>query len=283
MLQVARLAPQQLGESRDLVAAFVHSQLNPDGGFQDRAGSSDLYYTVFGLECLTAIQEPLPSETVAPFLHKFGDGDGLDFVHLCCLARCWANISRDMTGIPVAAILSRVEAHRAPDGGFGNAYRAFLALGAYQDLRAELPAHDKLLASLRALSTADGGYANRSGDVHGITTVTAAAAMLCKTLSGTVDPHLKVWLLDRCHANGGFLATPSTPVPDLLSTATALHALTAMHAPLSGIQEACLDFVDSLWTNRGGFYGSWLDDTVDCEYTYYGLLALGHLTVAGPA
>jgi hypothetical protein len=44
-----------------------------------------------------------------------------------------------------------------------------------------------------------------------------------------------------------------------------------------------LDFVDSLWTNRGGFFGSWLDDTLDCEYTYYGLLALGHLTIAGPA
>jgi len=33
-----------------------------------------------------------------------------------------------------------------------------------------------------------------------------------------------------------------------------------------------------LWTNRGGFYGNWLDDTLDCEYTYYGLLALGHLS-----
>jgi len=283
MLQVARLAPQQLGESRDLVAAFVRSQLNADGGFQDRSGASDLYYTVFGLECLTAIQEPPPLEAVLPFLRSFGDGEGLDFVHLCCLARCWANIDKDLAHAPVAAIRSRVDAHRSAGGGFDSAYRAFLALAAYQDLRTEVPNPNAILDSIRALRAFDGGYSNRSGETHGITTVTAAAAMLFKTFAEPIDPHLKMWLLDRCHANGGFLATPSTPIPDLLSTATALHALTALHAPISGIQEACLDFVDSLWTNRGGFYGSWLDDDLDCEYTYYGLLALGHLTVAGPA
>ena len=59
----------------------------------------------------------------------------------------------------------------------------------------------------------------------------------------------------------------------------ALHALAILQAPLAPIQDSCLDFIDTLWTNRGGFYGSWADDHVDCEYTYYGLLALGHLTL----
>ena len=39
------------------------------------------------------------------------------------------------------------------------------------------------------------------------------------------------------------------------------------------------DFVDSLWTSRGGFLGSWADETLDCEHTCYGLLSLGHLSV----
>ena len=34
-----------------------------------------------------------------------------------------------------------------------------------------------------------------------------------------------MWLLERCHPRGGFFASTGTPVPDLLSTATALHAL----------------------------------------------------------
>ena len=70
---------------------------------------------------------------------------------------------------------------------------------------------------------------------------------------------------------------PGAPMPDLLSTATALHALAGMHVDLEPIQEPCLDFLDSLWSGRG-FCGSWADDAVDCEYTYYGLLALGHLS-----
>lgn len=287
MLQVARLAPKQLGESRDLVAQFLHSRLNSDGGFQNRSGDSDLYYTVFGLEGLVALQETLPSDSVARFLRTFNDGEGLDIVHLACLARCWSNVSRDLSDVPAPRILQRIERHRSQDGGYaqtpdaasGNAYMAFLALGAYQDLRAPMPEPRRLLSALGGLRAQDGGYANVPGDRHGITTVTAAAVSVARALDAPLDPHLSVWLLDRCHSSGGFLATPAAPIPDLLSTATALHALTTLHAPLAGLQEACLDFVDSLWTNRGGFYGTWVDDTLDCEYTYYGLLALGHLTV----
>jgi prenyltransferase beta subunit len=287
MLQVARLAPQQLGESRDLVAAFLKSQIHPDGGFQNRSGDCDLYYTVFGIEGLIALQEPVPAETVAAFLSQFKDGDGLDFVHLACLARCWADISRDLSTIPVERLLAHIEEHRSDDGGYaqtrsaaqGNVYASFLALSAYQDLRSPLPQPEKLLDALSHMRAADGGYANQPGEAHGLTTVTAAAVMLLRTLEGPIEPHLRLWLLDRCLPSGGFLAAQGAPIPDLLSTATGLHALAALDAPRSGLREACLDFVDSLWTNRGGFYGTWLDDTLDCEYTYYGLLALGHLTV----
>ena len=45
--------------------------------------------------------------------------------------------------------------------------------------------------------------------------------------------------------------------------------------------ERCLDFVDSLWNADGGFHGNWTDDYLDCEYTFYGLLALGHLSLNG--
>ena len=285
MLQVARLAPKQLGESRDLVAAFLLGRLNPDGGFQNRSGSSDLYYTVFGLEGLTALQEPIPPH-VSGYLRPFADGDGLDFVHLASLARCLADVGKLDAGL-ATSILARIERHRSHDGGYsqtkgapqGTVYAAFLALGAYEDLRVPMPQPERLLDSLPALRAIDGGYANHPNDRHGITTVTAAAVLLLRHLDAAVDPHAGMWLLDRCHASGGFLAAPHAPVPDLLSTATALHALSALHVPLAGIRESCLDFIDSLWTNRGGFYGTWVDDAVDCEYTYYALLALGHLTL----
>ena len=287
MLQVARLAPRQLGESRDLVAAFLRARSNPDGGFQDRAGASDLYYTVFGLDALIALQETLPTDRTAAFLAAHATVPDLDFVHASCLARGWAALRCLPDNAVVDDVIGRLEACRTADGGYatqpgaahGSAYAAFLALGAYQDLGRELPRPEGVLQSLAALRAADGSYANHPGLPSGMTPSTAAAVMVLRHLGGPQDRDAGMWLLDRCHAGGGFFASPAAPLPDLLSTATALHALSSLHLPLGGLTEPCLDFVDSLWTNRGGFFGTWADDDADCEYTYYALLALGHLSL----
>jgi len=90
MLQVARLAPNLLQEAADPVARFFREQFNEDGGARDRAGKSDLYYTVFALEGLIALRQELPVDRIRPYLRKFADGEGLDFIHQACLARCWA-------------------------------------------------------------------------------------------------------------------------------------------------------------------------------------------------
>ena len=287
MLQVARLAPRQLGESRDLVAGFLQGALTPDGGFPDRAGATDLYYTVFGLEGLIALQESLPREAVTAYLARFGDGEGLDFVHLACLVRAWAAVAPDMAGVPTVGLLARLARYRSADGGFaqtcqastGSIYASYLALGAYQDLHAPLADAHRIAGIVAASRAADGGYGNQPGDRHGLTPTTAAAVLLLHAIDAEPDPHLGMWLLDRCQEAGGFFASPAAPIPDLLSTATALHALAVLRTPTEGLLEACLDFVDSLWTSRGGFYGSWPDDALDVEYTYYGLLALGHVSL----
>jgi prenyltransferase beta subunit len=87
------------------------------------------------------------------------------------------------------------------------------------------------------------------------------------------------WLLAQHHPQGGFAAAPGAPMPDLLSTATALHALAGMEVPLEAVREDCLDFIDTLWTNEGAFHGHWGDECTDCEYAFYALLALGHLSL----
>ena len=183
-------------------------------------------------------------------------------------------------------MLDRIATFRAGDGGFatdpdgdeGSAYGAFVALGAYQDLREPVPDSDALMAQLLTLVAADGGLNNFPGAPVGLTTATAAAAAALRQFGKPVPDTFAPWLLSQAHPQGGFRALPGSPIPDLLSTATAIHALVGLHADISPVKEACLDFIDSLWTNRGGFYGHWEDDILDCEYTYYGLLALGHLS-----
>lgn len=287
MLQVARLAPKQLGDSRDLVVGFLRERLNPDGSFQNRAGAGDLYYTVFGLDALIALQEPLPVERTVSYLGQFGDGAELDLVHLACLARAWAALPVGPDTDAANRLLARVETFRSEDGGYdtlpgatsGSAYGAFMALGLYQDLGREMPSPHTVLDSLLRLRARDGSYSILPELPTGLTPLTAAAVVASRHLGGPPDRAAGMWLLDRCHSSGGFFASADAPVPDLLSTATALHALSSLHVPLGGIREACLDFVDSLWTNRGGFFGTWDDDAPDCEYTFYALLALGHLSL----
>jgi prenyltransferase beta subunit len=289
MLQVARLAPKLLGESTGLVRTFFAEQMQPDGGFRDRSGSSDLYYTVFGLEGLVALGADVRGDLVRPYLQQFRSGDSLDLVHLACLARCWATLPEPrLDAASVSALLTRIEQFRSQDGGYhptrgsphGTAYHDFLVLGAYEDLGVEMPGTDALRRSVESLRAADGGFSNQPDAPAGATAATAAAVIVLRHLDAPVIDDVGAWLLDRCHPDGGFLATAGAPMPDLLSTATALHALTVLQAPLEAAAERCLDFLDTLWTNRGAFHGTWADDEVDCEYTYYGLLALGHLSLA---
>ena len=289
MLQIACLARTTLGDSTDLIANFVAGQHCEDGGYADRVGKSDLYYTVFAMNCLQAVGAEVPWAKIRAYLESFGDGEDLDFVHLCSLVRCWCMLPPEERSPAVATLLQRAEAYRAQDGGYhnfhkdhpnGSAYGCFFALGAYQDSEIAIPDMDGLLRSVAALQTDDGAYANDHEIPLGATPATAGAVTVLCDVKQAVDPRTGEWLQQRIYPEGGFFALANAPVPDLLSTATALHALGLLQKPLPGpVVELCLDFVDTLWSSQGAFYGHWADDILDVEYTYYGLLALGHLSL----
>jgi prenyltransferase beta subunit len=281
MLQVARLAPKLLGDSAGLVRDFLLRQFSASGGAVDRAEKPDLYYTIFALAGLDALQAPAPSQR--EWLATFGDGAALDFIHLGALARC-----RAATGLGASEVVPHIEQFRTPDGGyhetrgasFGHAYGCFVALGAYQDAGISISEPLRMVQCLKFLETPDGAWGNVRGMRKGTVPATAAAITLLHQLNLPLNQDAADWLLAQMHPEGGWYAVPGAPIPDLLSTATALHALACMERPLSDEQrERCLDFVDTLWSADGGFHGHWADDALDAEYTFYGLLALGHLAV----
>ena len=286
MLQVARLAPTILGDATPLVAAFLQRQFVPEGGACDRAGRADLYYTIFALAGLEALQITERHGMLRTFLEKHGEGAGLDFIHLGALARCWAAVGMDAAC--AEALPARLESFRSRDGGYegradaahGNAYGCFIALGAYQDLQRALPEPLRMVQCLKSLETPDGAWGNLRGMREGTVPATAAAVTLLHQLGMPINTAVGDWLLAQVHRDGGWLAVPGSPMPDLLSTATALHALACLERPLpAAVRERCLDFVDTLWSAEGGFHGHWADDHLDAEYTFYGLLALGHLSL----
>ena len=290
--RVARVRPAVA----DRAAGFVRGRACPGGGFADRSGRPDLYYTVFGLQALAAV-EPAESRagdrpTHRDYLATF-DADDLDFVHLCCLVRCW-RLAADAPPTDVCESLpERFESFRAADGGYshvpgaehGTAYGAFLALGAWEDAGATLPDPQRLADGLAGLRAADGGYAGSPGAEAGAVPSTAAAVVTLAGLGRAVDAAAVEWLTARQRPEGGWPAAPGAPTADLLSTATALHALAAAGGTLGDdARAAARTFVESLAAaaddadDAGGFRGHPHDTVADCEYTFYGLLALGHLT-----
>jgi hypothetical protein len=289
MLQVARLSPDMLGDSTQLVADFLISQQHDDGGFCDRAGQSDIYYTTFGIAGLTALQLPLPVESLTRYLQGWMPRiSNLSLVELSCLARCWAGLPAETRPSELASqVMSSLIEFQTSDGGYGTEkgdsigtlYGCFLALSSAQDVGESLPAFNDMLRCIRSLKAADGGYANSQDLPFGLVPATAAASALLRHLGEERDPEIQPWLLSCLHPDGGFVVGPGIPMPDLLSTAVALHALNDTHCDIGPMKEHCLDYLDTLWTARGGFFGSWEDDALDLEYTYYGLLSLGHLSL----
>ncbi|MDB6129210.1 MAG: hypothetical protein JWM04_317 [Verrucomicrobiales bacterium] len=296
MLQVARIAPKVLGDSGVLVRNFLRTRQHPEGGFMDRSGEPDLYYSVFGLDSLAALGGSIDAPeglNLAAFLSYIDRAaslaETLDFIHTCCLIRFLSNQAHSQSVMKrdsiLTALVDRMERYRSKDGGFhvhpgsdsGSVYGSFMALGAYQDLRTVPPRVEEMTKSILNLQVREGVWTNERMIREGAVPATAAAVTFLRNVGLSAPTPTCDWLLKQLHPQGGFVAVPGSPVPDLLSTATAIHSLSGLGVDLAPIRESCLDFIDTLWTNEGSFHGHWEEDTLDVEYTFYGLLALGHL------
>jgi hypothetical protein len=185
------------------------------------------------------------------------------------------------------AIKTRFLHDRAEDGGWarearakrGSVYGAFLCLGAMEDCGEGLEKYNAVVAGLETCRAKSGGYADQPGESHGLTPLSAGALVLKSHLGLPIAPEDLDWLAGRCHAQGGFFAATQVPMPDLLSTATALEALGRSNRITTEIAGKTLRFLDLVWDeDHGAFRGHPLDPALDAEYLWYGLLTLGRLS-----
>lgn len=311
MLVAARGARLELTpEAVRHVAEYILSQADPAGGFRNRAGRPDLYYTVFGLSALIALGARLPLADVRrqrAFLAAAAHRRDLDFVHQVCLQRAarllpavampdWCRagaesarrwFARRPPGVSRIAALepwrtaSGGYSHRTPPGAHSSVYAGFLAWQAHEDAGLWLQVTDEaglVLAAIEGHRREDGAYMNEPGDAAGTTTATAAALVLLAQCGSPVRHATLTWLLTQAAPNGGFCAGPGTPLADMLSTATAMFAMRHAGVAISAERQAqTRRFVTDLWTPAGGFSGTVADEQPDVEYTFYALLALGCL------
>jgi hypothetical protein len=260
------------GDSSRLTADYILSQRNPDGGFKGRDESSDIYYTMFAVEILSALGEKWDCRDTRKFLRSFLDDLPADIVHLAGLIRCLKAMDMITAKIKNTAL---EHLQRLFERDY-SAYGCFLMLGACQDLDADIP-DACLLEKLRSLKKKSGAYANNTSTRVASTNATAAAIVVRCSLSQSDNAQACRRLVERCSPDGGFCAGAGIDIPDMLSTATSLYALKISGRDIKSLAGPALDFIDSLWDGKGGFCGSWADTQTDIEYTFYGLLALGML------
>jgi hypothetical protein len=246
------------------IKTFIINQQTESGGFMDKAGKSDLYYSLFGYFVAEALNLSEIRPRLKHYLEDIANTTKPEGIHLHSAAILFSKLG-GVENMP-PEINDRIR-NKAVLSGNLNTYSTFLNL-----LTFYYAAYNKGLyrvqQQLRNLQKAPDAPC----------TITAAILVLQHCFEKPVDETIAA-LNSFYLKNGSFAAVKHAPVGDLLSTAVALYALRVARADIRKMTPDCLEYVDSLYS-KGGFCATSLDHDPDVEYTFYGLLALGALSGA---
>jgi len=249
-------------QTLDEMRTFVKNLQTTSGGFADKGGNSDLYYTLFG--CFIA--EALGLDQVMPLLKDYVKEvvctKPPKGVYLKSAIILWAKLFGNETFPPVLR-RKTITNIKNPDHQPA-LYTDFInLLAAY---------YSEDYSGLNQVKKRIETNHKRTELPCSVT----AAQLILLDIFGKPTQEMMNELNAFYKKNGSFSATIHTPVGDLLSTAVALYALRFANADLRLIKPDCLNFIDSLYVD-GGFCATATDVEPDVEYTFYGLLALGAL------
>lgn len=284
-------------EARRQIGDFVKSSQTAQGGFADRAGRPDIYYTLFGYLVSRALKINIDRSALYAYIRAFSETScvtGADALAQVVLARIvlndknralrlYASYKNRAAGLPkigeeysvyleLLALVSigNFSESRLLVRSFGSAKSAaeaqptpLVAAGliiAY--LRQHLPLAKENTKLNRKVCTEYAG--RRPGiiiDAHN----GADIEMLCGEI------------IARLTENGGIRVSRNIEQADLLSTAVGSYALNLCGFDLRPHAADLLDYVISLFES-GSFAVCEADRRTDIEYLFYGLLALGALS-----
>lgn len=303
-------------EALDQIKLFLTSQKSKEGGFMDRAGNTDLYYSVFGYTLALILNFKLNVIEEQKYLKRLKQDEKLDFVHSVCYVRCdfllqlidlkqksrlsafkflSLHFAKDVILGKLVKSLRKncsellwdLEEYVTEGGGYNHnkkgiarstIYANYLMWTLYQDLQTEQEVLDEIADANKTLRGTNGSFANEENSADGVTSSTAAGLIMSSTSELKEMVKTKEWLKQMLTKRGGFKAAEGVPIADLLSTATALLALQITGTNMQKYAENSITFINLHWDESGGFFGSIADMTCDVEYTYYALLGLGVLS-----
>ena len=267
-------------DAQKRTVSFIQSQMTENDAFIDKNGNEDLYYTSFGLMLAYVFKLHTNITSTERWLNQQNEKES-DLVYLSASMRC-RMLCKLLTKGKLYFTLSQLfhKKQKLPDitayphGDNCSPYAQFLLLSLQEALGIDTAKHHDLWKSLSLYRVNSGGYSNVKEHKTASTNATVAALAVQGQLCGYEINSDVDYLYSSQDESGGFYANPSAPLPDLLSTATALFMLQCygvtprFHAD---------DFIDAHWMPSGGFCATLLDEHCDIEYTFYGLLALGSI------
>ncbi|MDR0845543.1 MAG: hypothetical protein LBN71_09995 [Tannerella sp.] len=284
MMEALRRGRKKLGkEAQERLRDYIKSQMIDRAFFMDKSGREDIYYTAFGLMLAYMFGVEVDLETVNLRLRKYDEKgeEKQDLIHYAAFVRC----------VMLAELLGKHELRMAAKQFFSfgktieipifatfphndrlTPYSRFVELSLKEDTGMKMSGKEQIIESLGDYKIQGGGYSNIAGGCSAATNATVAALFVKGQLAGYEANEDVKSLYDSQTASGGFLAAEQTPLPDLLSTATALFALSSYGVTPKVHAEP---FIEAHWLESGGFSATVMEENSDIEYTFYGILALG--------
>lgn len=269
------------GGALERVREYVASQRTGGGGFAGPGGEEDIYYTLFGWMLEWTLGMRRDGGAMRAYLEGL-DRRGMDLVHYAAWVRC--GMLQRLVAAGRFGALAYLFPPRLPEppqsaarvrgGDPLSPYSLFVRLSLDEDSGRGIADRSVILKSLDDYRAHGGGWANVRGAAEATTNATAAAMMVTGQLKGYRRGADSLFLRELQQVSGGFGAVAGSPIPDLLSTATALFTLGQYG---EGAKYPAADFIEAHWLDGGGFAATLSDGAGDVEYTFYGLLALGAL------
>jgi hypothetical protein len=238
----------------DEINSYIKGQQTAAGGFADRGGKSNLYYSLFGCYIAEALRIDEIKSALKGYLIKAINTEELSGIDLKCALILYIKLFGN----------KNIPSHLLKNDKIAAQYSDFIYLLAnyYSEDYISLFLIRQKMKSIRPNT--------------GMPCSVLAAGLILQYGSKKHCEDPWQWM-NSYYRNGSFSAFRNITHGDLLSTGVALYALRFAGSNLSLIKPDCLSYIDSLYSD-GGFCATAIDPGADVEYTFYGLLALGSLS-----
>ncbi len=250
--------------SQGQVIEFIKIQQHKNGAFTDRAGSPDLYYSLFGCWLSKGLKLDEQQAELRQYISTVQHDKKKVIDKFSLLLIC---LSQDEAQPQKPSFFELLRWFFKSGKNVNAAYRFFLFMLSF----------DALFGKNSVIYFFVRIFLKFYKPPEDLPCSFLSALLMAKFLTGKNVKQEAEILLQYFEKGKGFKVFQEQPNADLLSTAVALFVLKKVGQDLRTLAPDCLNLAQENYKN-GAFLSGDGDSSQDLEYTFYGLLTLGVLS-----